>query len=89
MRRAPRTRRGPPRVQAKPSFDELGDSYKIQSWHQIGIRVANVHATVEELKRRGVRIVSEPHDVDEMSLRLAFLADPWGNLLEVIMDKKA
>jgi glyoxylase I family protein len=54
----------------------------------LGIRVDDVDATVDELKRRGVKIVSEPHDVAAMGLRLAFFADPWGNLLEVIAPIK-
>ncbi len=49
-----------------------------------GHRVDNVDAAVAELKRRGVKIFSEPHDVAAMGLRIAFFADPWGNLLEVI-----
>jgi len=39
---------------------------------------------INELKRRGVTVASEPHDVPAMGLRVAFFADPWGNLFEVI-----
>jgi glyoxylase I family protein len=38
------------------------------------------------LKRRGVTIASEPHDVAVMGLRVAFFADPWDNLFEVIQS---
>ena len=41
---------------------------------------------IDELKRRGVTIVSQPHDVAAMGLRVAFFADPWGNLFEVIQS---
>jgi len=49
-------------------------------------RVDSVQDTVDELKRRGVTIISEPHDVAAMWLRHALFADPWGNLFEVIQS---
>jgi glyoxylase I family protein len=52
----------------------------------MGLRVDNVDHTINELKRRGATIVSEPHDVAAMGLRVAFFADPWGNLFEVIQQ---
>lgn len=45
-------------------------------------RVGSVDAAIEQLKQRAVTIVSEPHDVVAMGLRVAFFADPWGNLFE-------
>jgi hypothetical protein len=42
--------------------------------------------TIVELQRRGVDIVFKPCDVPELALRVAFFADPWGNLLEVIQE---
>ncbi len=82
-----------PGAAERPPYDDLHESYNLSGWHHLGIRVDDVDATVAELKRRGVRIVSEPHDVAVMGLRLAFFTDPWGNLLEVIapiiQDKKS
>jgi predicted enzyme related to lactoylglutathione lyase len=46
--------------------------------------VDSVDAVIDELKRRDVTVASEPHDVPAMGLRVAFFADPWGNLFEVI-----
>ena len=40
-------------------------------------------AAIKELKRRDVRIVSEPRDVPGLALRFAFFSDPWGNLIEL------
>ena len=65
-------------------YEDLHDSYKMAGWHHMGFRVDSVDAAVDELKRRSVTIVSEPHDVVAMGLRVAFFADPWGNLFEVI-----
>ena len=74
---------GPGAAERSP-YKDWHDSLKFSGWHHLGIRVDDVDATVDELKRRGVKIVSEPHDVEVLRLRLAFFADPWGNLLEVI-----
>jgi catechol 2,3-dioxygenase-like lactoylglutathione lyase family enzyme len=67
-------------------YEDLHDSYKMSGWHHIGFRVESVDSAIDELKRRGVTIVSEPHDVAAMGLRVAFFADPWGNLFEIIQS---
>ena len=72
-----------PGAATRPPYEDFHDSYNILGWRHLGIRVEDVDAAVNELKRRGVKIVSEPHDVAVLGLRLAFFADPWGNLLEV------
>jgi catechol 2,3-dioxygenase-like lactoylglutathione lyase family enzyme len=72
----------------RPAYENFHDSYNLSGWHHLGIRVDDVDATVEELKRRRVKILSEPHDVAVLGLRLAFFADPWGNLFEVIAPIK-
>ena len=73
-----------PGTAPRPCYEDLPSSLKLSGWHHMGFRVDSVEDTVEELKRRGVKIVSEPHDVVAMGLRLAFFADPWANLFEVI-----
>jgi glyoxylase I family protein len=45
--------------------------------------VESVDAAIEYLKKQSVTIVSQPHDVAAMGLRVAFFADPWGNYFEV------
>ena len=75
---------GGPGAAARPRYEDFRDSYNLSGWHHLGMRVDDVDAAVEALKRRNVTIVSEPHDVEVLGLRLAFFADPWGNLLEVI-----
>jgi catechol 2,3-dioxygenase-like lactoylglutathione lyase family enzyme len=72
-----------PGAVARPPYDNLHASYDMSGWHHLGMRVKSVDVAIDELKRRGVKIVSEPHDVPALGLRLAFFADPWGNLLEV------
>jgi catechol 2,3-dioxygenase-like lactoylglutathione lyase family enzyme len=75
-----------PGAVSRPPYEGLHGSYNLSGWHHLGIRVESVDDTVDELKRRGVKIVSEPHNVPVLGLRLAFFADPWGNLLEVIQS---
>jgi catechol 2,3-dioxygenase-like lactoylglutathione lyase family enzyme len=65
------------------SYADLHDSYKAAGWHHLCFRVENVDLAVGQLKQRGVTIVSEPHDVVPMGLRVAFFADPWANLFEL------
>ncbi len=74
---------GPGAAERSP-YKDLHDSYKISGWHHPGFRVDSVDDTIDELKRRSVTIISEAHDVAAMGLRVAFFADPWGNLFEVI-----
>jgi catechol 2,3-dioxygenase-like lactoylglutathione lyase family enzyme len=71
-----------PGADSRPSYKDLRDSYKTAGWHHLCFRVDNVDAAIEQLRARAVTIVSEPHDVVPMGLRVAFFADPWGNLFE-------
>ncbi|HEV2757548.1 MAG TPA: VOC family protein [Actinomycetota bacterium] len=46
-------------------------------------QVHDVDQTCEELRGRGVELVTEPMDYDVAFLRLAHLRDPEGNLIEI------
>jgi glyoxylase I family protein len=72
-----------PGAEKRPTYTDLHDSYRIAGWHHVCFSVASVDEAVEQLRQRGVAIISEPHDVVPMRLRVAFFADPWGNLFEV------
>ena len=73
-----------PGADDRPAYEDLGSSYKVSGWHHTAFQVESVDNTVVELKRRGVTIVSEPHDLAEIRSRAAFFADLWGNLFEVM-----
>jgi catechol 2,3-dioxygenase-like lactoylglutathione lyase family enzyme len=73
-----------PGAEKRPSYGNLHESYGLSGWHHVCFHVDSVDEAINELRRRGVPIVSEPHDVVAMGRRVAFFADPWGNLLEVI-----
>ncbi len=72
-----------PGASERPLYRELGDSLALSGWHHLCIRVDSADDAVAELKRRSVKIVAEPFDLPEISRRLAFFADPWGNLFEL------
>ncbi len=46
-------------------------------------QVHDVDRTAEQLRERGVELVTEPMDYDVAFLRLAHLRDPEGNLIEI------
>jgi catechol 2,3-dioxygenase-like lactoylglutathione lyase family enzyme len=71
-----------PGAEARHKYEDLHDSYRLAGWHHVCFRVSSVDDAVAQLKRRSVKIVSEPHDVAPMGLRVAFFSDPWGNLFE-------
>jgi glyoxylase I family protein len=68
----------------RPAYEDLGSSLELSGLHHPAFRVSSVDDTIAKLRGRGVSIVSTPHDVPKLSLRVAFFADPWGNLFEVI-----
>jgi catechol 2,3-dioxygenase-like lactoylglutathione lyase family enzyme len=72
-----------PGATERPTYRDLGDSLAFAGWHHICLRVDSADDTVDELRRRGVTIVTEPFDLPDISRRLAFFCDPWGNLFEL------
>jgi glyoxylase I family protein len=72
-----------PGADSRPTYTDLHASYRTAGWHHVCFRVDSVDGAIEQLKARSVTIVSEPHDVVPMRLRVAFFADPWGNFFEV------
>ena len=65
------------------AYSDLSDSLTAAGYHHLCYMVESVDDTLAELKKRGVKIVNEAFELPEISRRLAFFADPWGNLLEL------
>ncbi len=74
---------GSPGPIPKPVYQDLGDSLRLAGYHHFCLTVANVDDTIAELRRRGVTIVTEPFELPVIYRRLAFFADPFGNLIEL------
>jgi lactoylglutathione lyase/glyoxylase I family protein len=64
-------------------FDDLGLSLEHGGYQHLCLHVDNVDATVAELARRGVTILGDPFEIEDISRRLAFFRDPWGNMIEL------
>jgi len=64
-------------------YTDLGDSLKYSGYHHFCLHVANVEETLAELRARGVKIVAEPWVMTAIGRKLAFVADPFGNLIEL------
>jgi catechol 2,3-dioxygenase-like lactoylglutathione lyase family enzyme len=54
-----------------------------RGYHHFCLNVASVEGTIVKLRARGVAIVTEPFVLPAISRKLAFFADPFGNLIEL------
>lgn len=64
-------------------YDDLGKSLEKPGFHHICLDVDNVEKTLSLLKQRGVTVVTEPFFLPAISRKLAFIQDPWGNMIEL------
>lgn len=67
----------------QPLATDLVESLGGPGYHHFCFSVASVDDTLTELRRRGVTIVAEPFVLDDISRKLAFFTDPFGNLFEL------
>jgi len=67
----------------QPDYSDLNESLHQAGYHHFCIDVDSVDETLAELRKREVTIVGEPFDLEVIGRRLAFFADPWGNLIEI------
>lgn len=70
-------------TRSKPPTVAVPDDLLIQGVKHIAFLVDDLDAVVAELKRRGVQLVDEPTRVDTLGLRLCFIRDNNGNLIEL------
>lgn len=75
---------GNPDGAERPPYDDLPQSHNLMGWHHLCLHCDDVDGSVAALKERGVAIVSGPFDVGALGIRIAFFADPWGNLFELL-----
>lgn len=64
-------------------FADLGESLGVGGYHHICMHVKDLDKVIAELKNRGVPLVGEPFYLETISRRLAFIQDPWGNMIEL------
>lgn len=73
----------PPKVS-----DDLVGGLSVPGFNHVGLQLDDVAAAINELKQRDVKILLEPFDNAELQLRVAFIADPWGNVIELIEPRR-
>ncbi len=76
-----------PGADGGPKSDDLYASFGAPGWHHLGLWVDDVDAAVETLRDRGVTVALEPVDNDDWKVRVAFVVDPWSNVIELLQSK--
>ena len=67
----------------EPDHSDLAETLDVAGYHHFCLVVDSVDDTLAELRRRDVTILGEPFELEAIGRRLAFFADPWGNLIEL------
>lgn len=78
-----------PGADVGPTGTDLAESFGKLGWHHLGLWVDDVDGTVAELRRRGATITLDPFDNAPWSVRVAFLVDPWNNVIELLQAIEA
>jgi len=79
---------GSPLPIPKPVYTDLGDSLRLAGYHHFCLTVENMEKTLEVLRARGVHIVTDLFYLEAINRKLAFIADPFGNLIELAENVK-
>jgi catechol 2,3-dioxygenase-like lactoylglutathione lyase family enzyme len=66
--------------------ENVADMLNLAGWHHICLQVGNVERCISDLRRRGVQVLMDTTDgLPEISVeKFAFIADPWGNIYELL-----
>jgi glyoxylase I family protein len=72
-----------PGATAQQEFADVDASLGVHGLNHVCIEVDSVDETLAELRARGVDVVNEPFEIEDISARLAFFRDPWGNMFEL------
>lgn len=70
-------------VRPKPPAVAVPDDLLVQGVKHIALLVDDLDAVVAELRKRGVEVLDEPTPVEALGLRLCFIRDNNGNLIEL------
>ena len=61
----------------------LDDSFGVEEYHHFCLTVADVDATLTELRSRGVEVLGDALDLEAIGRRLGFLKDNNDNVIEL------
>jgi glyoxylase I family protein len=65
------------------TIDSLDDSLGVEAYHHLCLNVADVDATLAELRSRGVEVLGDAIDLEAIDRRLGFLKDNNDNVIEL------
>jgi len=65
------------------TIDSLDDSLGVEAYHHLCLNVADVDATLAELRSRGVEVLGDAIDLEAIGRRLGFLKDNNDNVIEL------
>ena len=71
------------KLKPQPSYKDLAESLENPGLHHICIHVKDIEKTLDVLKKRGVNAVGDIFYLKAITRKLAFISDPWGNLIEL------
>ncbi|MCP2266062.1 VOC family protein [Promicromonospora thailandica] len=72
-----------PGAAAQTIYDDVDASLVVNGFNHVCLSVDSVDETLAALRERGVDVVNPPFEIDDISARLAFFRDPWGNMFEL------
>ncbi|MBB3112515.1 lactoylglutathione lyase/glyoxylase I family protein [Paenibacillus phyllosphaerae] len=64
-------------------YTDVNSSMHKAGYHHLCMTVGDVDQSIAYLKSNGVALIGEPFNLEAIHRRLAFFADPWGNLFEL------
>ncbi|MBD2104969.1 VOC family protein [Leptolyngbya sp. FACHB-261] len=73
-------------ARAQPPPATVPDDLLVQGYKHIALAVDDLDAVPAELKRRGVRFLWEPTVDEALQLKLCFIKDNNGNLIELVQE---
>lgn len=71
------------KLQEQTAYSDLGKSLEAPGYHHFCVHVTNLDKVLTELKKRGVNIIGDTFYLEAITRKLAFIQDPWGNMIEL------
>ncbi len=69
--------------------ETLAASHDVERLHHLCLAVADLDATLTELRARDVAVFAGPMHIDRIGQRIAFIRDPVGTIIELTQSVQA
>jgi lactoylglutathione lyase/glyoxylase I family protein len=70
-------------AEAHATIGSLDDTFGVEGYHHFCLNVADVDATLAELRSRGVEVLGDAIDLEAIDRRLGFFKDNNNNVIEL------